>query len=82
MYYSWIDVLDLCFDFESGACAVLRLKFRGPEANFSRAQSKHTQLWPRKAKLRPRNSKQIEHIENIGRAQHIFFRYFKFFKRF
>ena len=36
-----VEVLNLCFDFESRASAVLRLKFRGPEAISSRAQSQN-----------------------------------------
>ena len=36
-----VEVLDLCFDFESRASALLRLKFRGREAILNRAQSRN-----------------------------------------
>ena len=35
------EVLKICFDFESRASAVLRLKFCGREAILSRAQSRN-----------------------------------------
>ena len=34
-------MLDICFDFESRASAVLRLKFRGPKANLSLPKSRN-----------------------------------------
>ena len=36
-----ITRVDLCFDFESRASAVLRLKFRGREAILNRAQNRN-----------------------------------------
>ena len=40
-YNTRTEVLELCFDFESRARAVLRLQFRGREAILSRTQSQN-----------------------------------------
>ena len=40
-FTSRIEVLELCFDFQSRVVAVFRLKFRGREESSSRAESRN-----------------------------------------
>ena len=40
-FTSRIEGLELCFDFENRVVAVFRLKFRGREESFSRAESRN-----------------------------------------
>ena len=50
---TWVEVLELYFDFESRASVILRMIFRGREAISSRAQSRNKpsfEFWWRKSK--------------------------------
>ena len=55
--YTMVEVLNLCFDFESRASAILRLKFRVREAFLSGAQDRNI----------PDFCRESRNIPNFGR---------------